>query len=159
MSLGSMAAPHRGQREVGQTMDCRRGTRWITTFRKLPTTRPRRPVTTTITLRLRAVRTYFPLPDGALPGRLEPGRREPTGRRALGHPDGEDLMFERYIPSVVASFATTFYFPPGRSREAKDLPSCGRRETLILHVEPRRYNDQGRPDQLELGLRVARGEA
>ena len=34
-------------------------------------------------------------------------------------------MFERNLPSLVASFATTFHFPPGRSREAKDYRPAG----------------------------------
>ena len=117
MSPGLIAAPHRGQCEAGQTTDCRRGTRWITTFRKLPTTRPRRPITTTIKLRLRAAQTYFSLPKAALHSRLEPGGQRPTGRFDPEHANVEALTFERYLPSLVASLATTFYFAPGRFRE------------------------------------------
>jgi hypothetical protein len=43
-----MDAPHAGQRDAGHTTDWRRGTRWITTFRKLPAMSPSRPDTTTI---------------------------------------------------------------------------------------------------------------
>jgi hypothetical protein len=32
--------PHFGQAEFGKTIDCRLGTRWITTLRKLPTAAP-----------------------------------------------------------------------------------------------------------------------
>ena len=34
--------------------------------------------------------------------------------------DLDALMFERHLPSPVASFAATFYFGAGRPREAKD---------------------------------------
>src|SRR5215211_6048756 len=52
--MGSMGSLHAGQRDAGHTTDLRRGTRWITTFRKLPTTRPSRPAARTIKPHLRA---------------------------------------------------------------------------------------------------------
>src|SRR5215211_4692996 len=47
--MGSMGSLHAGQRDAGHTTDLRRGTRWITTFKKLPTTRPSKPAARTIT--------------------------------------------------------------------------------------------------------------
>src|SRR4051794_7504534 len=44
-----MSAPHDGHLDDGQTMDCLSGTRWITTFKKLPITRPKSPTTKGIT--------------------------------------------------------------------------------------------------------------
>jgi hypothetical protein len=38
---GLIAAPQRGQREGGDTIDCSRGRRWMTTLAKLPTTSPK----------------------------------------------------------------------------------------------------------------------
>ncbi len=127
-----MAALHRGQCEAGQTIDCRRGTRWITTLRKLPTTRPRRPITTAIKLRLHAAQTYFSLPEAALRCcRLEPGRRALAGRIDPEHANLEALMFERYLPSPVASLATTFYFAPGRFREGAAYRRTARLERSL----------------------------
>src|SRR4028119_1287218 len=41
-----MYSPQDGHRDEGQTMDWRSGTLWITTFKKLPITRPKSPATT-----------------------------------------------------------------------------------------------------------------
>src|SRR6266851_4020952 len=41
-----MTAPQEGQRELGRTIDCSRGSRWITTFRKLPIIATKTPATT-----------------------------------------------------------------------------------------------------------------
>src|SRR2546423_4975525 len=41
-----MTAPQEGQRELGRTIDCSRGSRWITTFRKLPIIAPKTLATT-----------------------------------------------------------------------------------------------------------------
>src|SRR2546423_159356 len=41
-----MTAPQEGQRELGRTIDSSRGSRWITTFRKLPIIAPKTPATT-----------------------------------------------------------------------------------------------------------------
>src|SRR5580765_1002210 len=46
LSHAAIGAPHDGQRERGDTSDSPRGRRWTTTFRKLPTIRPKRPATT-----------------------------------------------------------------------------------------------------------------
>ena len=46
LSYGLTGAPHSGQCEPGLTSDSPAGTRWATTFRKLPMTAPNRPVTT-----------------------------------------------------------------------------------------------------------------
>src|SRR3712207_4901278 len=48
LSRGLMGSPHAGQCEVGKTTDWRKGTRWITTLRKLPAISPSRPATRTI---------------------------------------------------------------------------------------------------------------
>src|SRR6266853_5623092 len=41
-----MTALQEGQRELGRTIDCSRGSRWITTFRKLPIIAPKTAATT-----------------------------------------------------------------------------------------------------------------
>src|SRR5215203_5081178 len=41
LSLGRIGSPQLGQWDAGHTIDSRRGTRWITTLRKLPTTSPK----------------------------------------------------------------------------------------------------------------------
>ena len=46
MSPAEMAAPQCGQRERGVTTDWRRGSRWMQTFAKLPTIRPKARATT-----------------------------------------------------------------------------------------------------------------
>src|SRR5215211_8056307 len=48
LSVGLMGSPQLGQWEAGHTTDSRFGTRWITTFKKLPTTSPKRTATKTI---------------------------------------------------------------------------------------------------------------
>src|SRR5215212_5159586 len=48
LSLGLMGSPQCGQWEAGHTTDSRFGTRWVTTFKKLPTTSPKRTAAKTI---------------------------------------------------------------------------------------------------------------
>lgn len=43
LSYCFIAAPHFGHAEFGKTMDSSLGTRWITTFKKLPTAAPNTP--------------------------------------------------------------------------------------------------------------------
>jgi hypothetical protein len=114
LSVDLMAAPHLGQCDAGQIMDSRRGTRCITTLRKLPTTRPSRPITTTIKLRLRAAQTCGS--DAGVPSHLEPDGRTPARCHEPGYPAGEGLLFERRFLSSAFSLATTFYCaaPTGR---------------------------------------------
>ena len=47
LSRGRMGSPQCGQWDAGHTIDSWRGTRWITTFKKLPTTSPKRTATKT----------------------------------------------------------------------------------------------------------------
>src|ERR671916_3319542 len=49
LSWGLILSPQAGQRDAGHTTDRLRGTRWITTFKKLPPTSPSGPTATTIT--------------------------------------------------------------------------------------------------------------
>src|SRR5215210_1109447 len=74
-----MGAPHAGQRDAGHTTDWRRGTRWITTFRKLPAMSPSRPDTSTI-------KAFPPTVPFATPRLCEESRAEtpslPTARHS-----------------------------------------------------------------------------
>src|SRR3712207_2199535 len=132
-----MAVPHLGQCDAGQTMDWRRGTRCITTFRKLPTTRPSRPITTTIKLRLRAAQTCGSDPDAGVPSHLEPDGRTPDRCHEPGYSAGEGLLFERGFLSSAFSLAATFYCaaPTGRRvvppRELHRHSPRGRRQGLL----------------------------